>query len=122
MSYLDEAYESAGTSKGIWSSPWAYATCLQNGLSIVPNVNLVSNIGIGKKATHAGPSFSLYSNVKTHEIKKIIYPKFIQASKKADELRFKIISKTDPRLRKGTKIKNALMEFLKFFLNENKHF
>jgi hypothetical protein len=115
MSYLEEAHKSVGTNRGIWSSAWSYAICLQKGLTIVPNVNLVQNIGIGKDATHAGPSFSLYSNVKTHEIKKIIHPKFIRASKKADELRFKIISRTDPRLRKGTKIKNALMGFLKRF-------
>jgi len=115
MSYLEEAYKSVGTNRGIWSSAWSYAICLQKGLTIVPNVNLVSNIGIGGQATHAGPSFALYSHVKTQGIKKIIHPKFIQASKKADKLRFKIISRTDPRLRKGTKIKNALMGFLKRF-------
>ncbi len=113
MSYLEEAYKSVGTNRGIWSSAWSYAICLQKGLTIVPNVNLVQNIGIGGKATHAGPSFSLYSNVETHEIKKIIHPKFIRTSKKADELRFKVISKTDPRLRKKSKVKNIFKELLK---------
>lgn len=35
-----------------WDCQWNYAMWMQNGLSILPNVNLVSNIGFGAGATH----------------------------------------------------------------------
>jgi len=34
-----------------WGYAWTYA-CFKNGLSVYPNVNLVSNIGFGEDATH----------------------------------------------------------------------
>jgi hypothetical protein len=46
----DEVYTSAKTH--IWDYQWLLACWLQGGLSIVPNVNLVSNIGFGADATH----------------------------------------------------------------------
>jgi hypothetical protein len=35
-----------------WDYQWTFACWLQRGLSIIPNVNLVSNIGFGPEATH----------------------------------------------------------------------
>jgi hypothetical protein len=35
-----------------WDYQWAFACWIQRGLSIVPEVNLVSNIGFGPNATH----------------------------------------------------------------------
>ena len=35
-----------------WDYQWDFARYSQNGLSIVPNVNLISNIGFGEDATH----------------------------------------------------------------------
>lgn len=35
-----------------WDYQWTFACWLQHGLSILPNVNLVSNIGFSKEATH----------------------------------------------------------------------
>lgn len=42
-----------------WDTQWAYTIIKSNGLSIVPNINLIENIGIGENATHTtkGPSF-----------------------------------------------------------------
>ncbi len=37
---------------GCWDYQWILTCWLQNGLSILPNVNLVSNIGFGLDATH----------------------------------------------------------------------
>jgi hypothetical protein len=37
---------------GSWAYCWTYTAFVHNMLSIVPSVNLVSNIGIGKGATH----------------------------------------------------------------------
>ncbi|MDJ0555658.1 MAG: glycosyltransferase [Microcoleaceae cyanobacterium MO_207.B10] len=35
-----------------WAYAWIFAAWSQNGLTILPNVNLVSNIGFGEEATH----------------------------------------------------------------------
>jgi hypothetical protein len=35
-----------------WDSQWTLASWLQNGLVVIPSVNLVSNIGFGAAATH----------------------------------------------------------------------
>lgn len=46
----DDVYASSKTH--IWDYQWMLACWLQGGLSIVPNINLVSNIGFGADATH----------------------------------------------------------------------
>lgn len=49
-----------------WSYQWSFARLSQSGLSIVPSVNLISNIGIGPNATHTwgkmDVSTELYQN------------------------------------------------------------
>ncbi|MFM6082737.1 MAG: glycosyltransferase family 2 protein [Dolichospermum sp.] len=35
-----------------WGYQWTFACWIQNGLTIIPNVNLVKNIGFGESATH----------------------------------------------------------------------
>lgn len=37
-----------------WDYQWTFACWLQNGLTVLPNVNLISNIGFGADATHPG--------------------------------------------------------------------
>lgn len=97
MSYFQEAFDNE---KGIWSPAWTYAMCTQNGLIIVPSVNLVSNIGFGRydSTSSSSETWSLYGGAKTYEIKQMIHPKFVLQDKEADRLRFEIIRRTDPRL------------------------
>lgn len=37
----------------IWDYQWTYTTWSNNGLTILPNINLISNIGFGADATHS---------------------------------------------------------------------
>lgn len=107
MSYFEE---SCGKDSSVWSSQWSYAIYKQNGLTIVPNVNLVLNLGFEKDSTHAAAdSWRLYADADICEIDQIAHPKFIIAGEKADKFRFKIIQKTDPRL--------IINQRLKFFVN-----
>ncbi len=51
--YWTEVFERAYQGKtGTWDYQWMFACWLQSGLSIHPNVNLISNIGFGNNATH----------------------------------------------------------------------
>ena len=45
-----------------WDYQWSYAKLMNNGLSIVPAINLVTNIGFGENATHTNTNISL-SNI-----------------------------------------------------------
>jgi hypothetical protein len=51
-----------------WDYQWNLARLLQSGLSIVPCVNLISNIGFGEDATNTKSSNSTIANLKTENI------------------------------------------------------
>lgn len=48
---FEQAFRGKSTA---WSYQWILACWLRSGLSILPNVNLISNIGFGGEATHTG--------------------------------------------------------------------
>ena len=51
MSYFEQDFNAVGSRQGLWSSQWAYAICVQSGLTVVPSVNLVVHIGFSDEAT-----------------------------------------------------------------------
>jgi hypothetical protein len=97
MTYLEEAYR-ADEREGIWSSAWAFAICSQNGLTAVPSVNLVTNIGFDRDATHAGVTFEPYGRIGWGALGEIRHPDFVIPDGAADRIRFELIRRTDPRL------------------------
>lgn len=50
-----------------WAYPWALSRLASNGLSVVPAVNLITNIGFGNDATHT-TSISQYGKLRAYEI------------------------------------------------------
>ena len=50
-----------------WDYQWTFTCWTQNGLTILPNVNLVSNIGFGENATHT-PGYSRLSKITAFEL------------------------------------------------------
>ncbi len=50
-----------------WDYQWTFTCWEKNGLSILPDINLVSNIGFGKNATHT-KKFNPVSNIPNQEI------------------------------------------------------
>lgn len=51
-----------------WDSLWAFSCWAQNGLAIVPDINLVSNIGFGENSTHTKVTSNV-SKIPAHEIR-----------------------------------------------------
>ena len=51
-----------------WDYIWFYTCLSQSGLTILPNVNLISNLGFGPDATHTFDAQSRFANVPTSEI------------------------------------------------------
>ena len=68
--------------------PFQASIMYRNGLNIVPNVNLVSNIGYGEDATHTKKKNDQESNVPTKSIDKLIHPKIIKINHNADKYDF----------------------------------
>lgn len=83
-----------------WDYQWTYALFVNNGLSINPTKNLVSNIGFGStEATHTNENAKC-ANRQTYEIGELNHPQFICPSRKAVNLilkeRYDIHKKTVP--------------------------
>lgn len=68
-----------------WDYQWLYTIWKRNGVSITPNINLISNIGFGKDATHTKNDFSNVSNLGTSEFDSIETPSSTTVDIKADE-------------------------------------
>ncbi|MEA5478334.1 glycosyltransferase family 2 protein [Pseudanabaena galeata UHCC 0370] len=70
-----------------WAYPWTF-TCWQNsGLTVLPNVNLVSNIGCRSDGTHITWD-SKFANIPVQDIGEIYHPSFLVRDRIADEYTF----------------------------------
>jgi hypothetical protein len=77
------AYDRAAT-KTTWDYQWEYATLLHNGLTLVPCVNLIENIGFSKEATHTVSEQSM--RVKTQPLTfPLIHPTKIETNPRYDK-------------------------------------
>ena len=67
-----------------WAYRWTLACWIQNGLTIIPNVNLVSNIGFNSDATHTKVRNKLASMVTKAISFPLQHPRFIIRDTQAD--------------------------------------
>jgi hypothetical protein len=82
---FDAAYE--GRCPTAWCPYWAFACWSQNGLSINPNSNLISNIGDGPDGTNCLEEGPL-SRMPTTDIWEIKHPPFVARHRDADDYAF----------------------------------
>lgn len=55
VKYWTDVFEHTHQGKArTWDYQWMFACWLRSGLTVIPNVNLISNIGCGAGATHTG--------------------------------------------------------------------
>ncbi|MBD2579002.1 glycosyltransferase family 2 protein [Oscillatoria sp. FACHB-1406] len=71
-----------------WDYSWLYTGWSQNRLSIIPNVNLVSNIGFRADATHLKNGNSPLANIPAVELENIKHPPCVVRHKEADNYTF----------------------------------
>lgn len=91
-----------------WDYQLALTNFFNNSLSIIPNVNLISNIGFGNNATHTTHANSPEANIPLSELHNIIHPQYITPQKQADyatlSREFNVVSrKKDQTLRRKFK-------------------
>lgn len=92
----------------VWDGQWLYTVWKNKGFTILPNVNLVKNIGFNSDATHTHSHENIMSNIETVSIDQIKHPEEIKVFKGADARSFKIIFLN--QLTFQMKIKNKLKQ------------
>ncbi|HIK10508.1 MAG TPA: class I SAM-dependent methyltransferase [Oscillatoriaceae cyanobacterium M33_DOE_052] len=78
--------------KDSWAYRFVFAAWLQNGINILPNVNLVSNIGFRPDAVHTRDETHKSANIPVKEMEfPLKHPQFILSDREADEYTEKTI-------------------------------
>ncbi len=68
-----------------WDFQWTFANFIQSGLSVIPNVNLISNIGYTQEATHTKEEESPYNQIPVEAMNfPLKHPPFIVRNVQAD--------------------------------------
>lgn len=96
-----------------WDYQWLFAIWMQDGYGIIPNINLISNIGFREDGTHTRQE-GLLADLKTGKIKDIAHPAGLALWKEADRRNFSLNS-----LNVFEKIKYKTMKYLFFKNREN---
>ncbi len=75
-----------------WAFRWTFACWIQSGLTILPNVNLVSNIGFSSAGTHHKNSKNIFANMATEKLEfPLKHPPFVIRHKKADDYTYQVM-------------------------------
>lgn len=89
-----------------WDFQWVYALLCNNGLSIIPNTNLIKNIGFSEDATHTVNSDNEFAQLNLNSIESdLVHPTFVFPDLKAEmALNIQFIGKgLIPKLKLGLK-------------------
>ena len=101
-----------------WGYIWTYTCFTNNGLCVLPNVNLVSNIGFGPESTHTKGNDSIFSQMEVEEISEIVHPEFLLADQEADLLTSKLCFNNKNILKR---MKNKALRIIDKILNKIKN-
>lgn len=74
-----------------WDSLWMYTIWANDGLCVIPNKNLVSNIGFGENATHTKKSSDVLNSLHVETLGDIIHPMTIIQNEVADNFIFQTL-------------------------------
>lgn len=88
--YWEKIFDQVNSNKidTTWDYPWTASVWRHGGLTVTPNVNLVSNIGFGKGATHTTEAVAHIANLPTQSLSQIIHPKLVARDDAADQYVF----------------------------------
>ena len=93
-----------------WDYQWLFTCWMQNGLTILPNVNLISNIGFNTEATHT-KSVDRLANMPTETITfPLLHPQFVIRDTQSDDFTQKSIFKLSVISRIKKEIKKVIVK------------
>lgn len=90
--YWEKCFDSVNDGKcNTWDYQWVLTNFYYSSLTIVPNYNLIQNIGFGNSATHCSQSVCIKNlhKLKIEKIKEINYTHCLDINHRADELYFR---------------------------------
>ena len=96
---LNQQYQGATDS---WAYSWLANCWMSGSLNILPDVNLVSNIGFTKSATHTRQSHSKLANIPTQNLSQWTDPGQVQRHIQADRYTFQNVYRRPNRWRRMT--------------------
>ncbi len=97
-----------------WDYQWTFTLWINNQLTVLPNINLVENVGFGEDATHTTGG-SEFANLKAYQLKIQYHPDDVSANKEADIFTSKLMFNI------GILFKNKLLhKFMKIIPKQNK--
>lgn len=102
-----------------WDYQLAFINYFNNSLSINPNVNLISNIGFGNRATHTFEANHQYANLPLGKISEITFPKYTLPEKEADYAMFVRDFDLPSRWKKHNSLRRRIKRWLKKPFNPN---
>ncbi|KHG41634.1 MAG: glycosyltransferase family 2 protein [Aphanizomenon flos-aquae KM1D3_PB] len=95
-----------------WAFRWTLSCWLHNQLSVLSNVNLISNIGFGEEGTNTKQSASIFSNMSTDNLEfPLNHPQFMIQDTNADEITQKTLYFVPLSSRIKAKIKKICHKF-----------
>ncbi len=71
-----------------WDYQWLFSIWNNGGMSVIPNSNLIENIGFGEGATHTHTEVSVFSKVNIEGINEVISPSNLSLNSEADKFTF----------------------------------
>jgi hypothetical protein len=93
----------------VWSTQWTLTLINNRGYTIVPQTNLVENVGFNSDATHlVDGAYEKYSIFKPQNIQSDAYPTDVIPNRTLDSRRFQLIKATDLNLRRITLVKKSI--------------
>ncbi len=102
-------YTYDGRINTVWDYQWTFACWIQNALGVLPNVNLVTNIGFGADSTHTPDEVSTYANMPTETLEfPLKHPPFMVRDMEADNFTQNTVFKVSWSQRVKAKVKKLL--------------
>jgi hypothetical protein len=99
-----------------WGYQLDFANFFNKGLTIIPNENLISNIGFRSDATHTIDSNSIYAGIPVREIDEIIHPENMLPEKQAESFILEHVFKTSQVKGRGGKWLKKLKRRARYIL------
>lgn len=85
VKHWQKVFQSAFDGFNTWDYQWMFACWLQSGLSIIPNNNLITNLGFNREGTNTTDSGDPRANVPTQAMQfPIQHPPFVIPDRQAD--------------------------------------
>jgi hypothetical protein len=104
---LQSTYDGADT----WAYRWVFTQWLQSGLTIIPQHNLISNIGFARNASNTVDLDNPRSNVPSHAVSfPLVHPPFIIADRQADRFTQEQVYGTGRLTRTKRKIRRLMQQ------------